>query len=243
MNKNRKIRNNNNNQGIVSIVRRQGGRKRQAATKVSVYPEIIMKNIMSAKSFTAVKVQTTVSTSAGSTLAIFGSTGAGFWNIGNILNTSLPFQDSAAKYTLFRITGIKIDVQRIIPQSGTQISGVFLNGTIPPLFSLFAPTYTSTNPLTALPQCSAAVEFDPFVESRQRASFSIEPIFAYSNSSTQIGNNHLYGMWNILSATNFINMPGSMQILFPAYIAAALTTSVLYTYSVTVNCEFACDYA
>ncbi len=138
--------------------------------------------------------------------------------------------------------GVKVEIQRVLPENGTAITGIFASGTIPPIFALFSPTYTSTGSLAPLPQCSASIQYDPFLTERQRGSFSIPPIFSYNFNSSAIGSQHMYGMWNTLAGT-YTAMPGSIQIAPPVGGSNALTTTLFWTVTVAIDCEFACDYA
>jgi hypothetical protein len=197
---------------------------------------------MSAPKFNAIKYQTSIQSFAGSPQLLFTATVTNYINIATILSGSTVFVDNFNTYTFFKIVGVKIEIQRSIPEAGTAIVGVFASGVLPPLFALFAPSYTSTGALSPLPQCSAAIEFDPFVSERQKGSWNYPPILAYNNATTSIGSIHHYGMWNTLTS-NYTNMPGSIQISPPTGGANALTSTNLFMVTITVDVEFACDYA
>ncbi len=232
---------NNNRDGILNIVHKTRRNKRQIMI-TSQLPQMVMKNLLSAKSFNSIKSTTSIGTAIGSPQWLFTSTGTNYWNIAQILASSTVFVDSLAKYTLFRITGVKVEIQRTLPEAGTAISGIFASATVPPIFALFSPTYTTTGSLPPLPQCSTSIQYDPFVMDRQRGSFNFPPIFAYNNNSTSAGSQHMYGQWNTLGAL-YTNMPGSVQISPPVGGSNALTATIYWTCTVTVDCEFACDYA
>lgn len=156
-----------------------------------------------------------------------------------MLSASTSFTDNLAIYQLFKITGLKLDIQRNI--SETAYSTVFTTSTIPSVFIAFLPAATSTNSSVNLLQSSSAFEIDPQVTNRQRVSFQYSPLFAYNSGTSAVGSTFLYGMYNILS-TNYTNMPGEIAMISNNSTLAASISATLFTVTIYIDCEFAQDY-
>jgi len=202
-----------------------------------------MKSIMSSKKTQTIKLTTSVTGVTSGNGFQFAASSAPYWNISTILNASASFSDMLADYTLFRITGVKADINRII--SDSNIPSIYPTGVLPPFFLLFQPNFTSVGGLTPLNQSSAAFQVDPTITEKQRVAFNFEPIFSQNSSSTYLQNaNHFYGMWNAVTGTSSIsNMPGQLSMIPVDNVSTATTNTPLYSLTVYVDVEFAGDFA
>jgi hypothetical protein len=230
--------NRNNQQGITNIVHKKR-RTRRNVVLTSQLPSIVMKNILSSRKFQTLKIPATIGTVTGGTSIQFGSSGNSYFNIASMLAASNGFVDNLAIYQLFRITGLKLDVQRNISESA--YSTVFTSSVLPSIFFGFLPAATSTNASVNLLQSSNSFEVDPQVTIRQRVSFTYAPIFSYNTGSNAVGSTFMYGMWNILS-NNYTNMPGELAVSSNNTTIAASIAASLYTVTIYIDCEFSQDY-
>jgi hypothetical protein len=243
-NRNRNRNNYGERNGILNTVRknkRQNNNKQVVLT--SQLPMIVRKNVKSAVVKSTIKVQTVIQSFTGSPQYIFQQPLSNNWNIGTILQASDTFGDFLTNYGLFRITGIKMDVQRTVSDAQLILVYPTLLGSFPPAFVLFAPNQTSTGAsIQNVRESSVTCEIDPFVSTRQRVSFNFPPMFCYNNSSTAIGSTHAYGMWNSLTSS-YINMPGELLVASTNTSVNAVSTTPIYAVTAYIDCEFAYDYA
>jgi hypothetical protein len=234
---NKKSHKTNNQQGINNLVhKRQKGTKRNIVT-TSVLPMIVHKNIMSAYKQLTIKVESYIQSVVGSPSLTFALSGLSTASIPGILAASTPFADSVTDYQFFKITGVKMDVQRTLLE---QVALTYASNTIPTIFTAFVPSLSATA-VTAgsLTQSSYAFEVDPNVTTRQRVSFNFPPFFAYSNITNAAGSTHLYGMWNIFNS-DYSNMPGEFAVSNTSS-GNALILSNLYLCTFYIDVAFASD--
>jgi len=236
----RKNRNNNNNNkgGINNVVRKAKRKNVNNVIRTNNFPMRVIKNIHSARKFQSIKYPDQIQSINASPNFNFTSTTTPYLNISTIFGIG-SFQANITIYNLFRIVGVKVDIQRVITEF--EVDTAYTAGTLSPVFVLFTPNFTSTTPSGNELQSSVAYEADPFVMTKQLCSFIYNPILAYNNSVNTTGNVHLYGMWNTLNS-NYVNMPGQIGI-FPSVTANTATgVHLLYQITVTVDCEFSMDY-
>jgi hypothetical protein len=228
----------NNKEGITNTVHKSKKRQKRNLMLTNNFPLRLMKNIHSARKFQAIKYPDSIQSINASPGFNFTSTTATFLNISTIFGLS-SFQDNLSLYNLFRVVGVKVDVQRVITE--LEIDSVYTAGTLSPVFVIFTPNFTSTTTSGNIIQSSVAYEVDPFVTTRQLCGFNFSPILAINTTTNTAGNVFMYGMWNSLSG-NYVNMPGQLGI-FPSITANTATgVHILYQITVTVDCEFSMDY-
>lgn len=202
-------------------------------------PKIITKNILSSKKYLTCKYPFTInSVNAAATVATSLSVGP-YITIAQALAQIPTFTSQIARYGLWRITGVKLDVQRIITE--TEISLVYTNGVMPTIFCMFSPGTTGTSSGISSQNLSNSVEVDGLLTERQRMNFLFPPLFAYSSSGTSSGSQHMYGMWNVLN-TNYTNIPGEIVVQTNNSTLAS-SANPLYTATIYIDVEFAQDIA
>jgi hypothetical protein len=235
----RRNKNSSNRAGITNVVNKAGKRGvRNRMLKTTNFPLRVMKNIHSSRKFQSIKYPDQIQSINASPNFNFTSTTTPYLNLSTIFGIG-SFQANITIYNLFRIVGVKVDVQRII--NDQEIDTVYTAGTLSPVFIIFTPNFTSTTPSGNELQSSVAFEVDPFVETKQLCSFRFSPILSYNNNVNTTGNVHLFGMWNSLNS-NYVNMPGQIGI-FPSVTAnTASGVHLLYQISVSIDCEFSMDY-
>jgi hypothetical protein len=198
---------------------------------------MITKNIMSSTRQLAIKVDAQIQSVVGSASLIWSLSGTASISIASILAASIPFADIVTDYNFFKITGVKMDVQRVLLE---QVALTYASNTIPTIFLGFIPSLTNTSPVAgALAQSSYAFQVDPLVTTRQRVSFRFPPFFAYNNTTNAAGSTHLYGMFNSFNG-DYANMPGEMGLSNTSS-GNALIVSNLYNVTFYVDCTFASD--
>jgi len=227
----------NSNTGILATAKKSHIKKgRRQVVQTTQLPQIVYKNLLSSFKRNTIKIVQNISTVTSSNVLVFTNTGTGFNNISQILSASAPFTDQLGYYSLFRITGVKLDVNRLQSEN---ISSVFANGLFPPVFLAFLPMYTSTTPSTNLPESSIAFEVDPLISTRQRVAYTFPPHLTIPLSTSNVA--HMYGMWNALG-NNYTTMPGEIAVVTPASTGSALSIAYLYQITISIDVEFACDY-
>lgn len=236
---NRRTPNPNGGSGLTNTVRKRKRINRRPIITTSLLPPIVQKNLMSQVKRLTLKVPDVINSVSGSTGVTFGLSANDFLNLSSILTVSSPFNDQVNRYTFWRITSVKLEVQRTLAES--QISTVYANGEMPSLFLQFMPYFTSTTITgSALIQSSTSFEVDPYITERQRVNYSYSPTLCWNNVGTSLASSYMYGMWNALS-TSFGNMPGQIAIN-SANITNALITKQLYIVTIYIDCEFAGDF-
>jgi len=234
----RKFNNKGNKGGITNLVKKSKTRQKRKIVNTNNYPLRLMKNLHSSRKFQAIKYIDTIQSINASPGFNFTSTTQTYLNVSTIFGIT-SFQDNLSLYNLFRVVGVKVDVQRVI--SDQEIDTVYTAGTLSPVFVLFTPNFTSTTTSGNELQCSVAYEVDPFVMTKQLCGFNYSPILSINTTTNTAGNIHLYGLWNTLSG-NYVNMPGQIGI-FPGITAnTASSVHILYIITVTIDCEFSMDY-
>lgn len=238
-NNRRKRKNLNGNKGgITSTVKKAKARNRNNVIRTNNFPLRVLKNIHSSRKFQSIKYPDQIQSINASPNFNFTTTTTPYLNISTIFGIG-SFQANITIYNLFRIVGVKVDIQRVI--NDQEVDTVYTAGTLSPVFVLFTPNFTSTTPSGNELQSSVAFEADPFVETKQLCAFIYSPILAYNNNVNTTGNVHLYGMWNSLNS-NYVNMPGQIGI-FPSVTANTATgVHILYQITVSIDCEFSMDY-